>query len=294
MADLRAYVANCLIGGETFTEVGGGRSVRDTLTLTCEGRTFIVTQREVVINSPGRLTGRFSETTQILVPDVEETAVPTVLEAVDRICWLLAFACQSPVVCYGHNYPAEAPSERKSVVGTTRFFRPVFELTDGAAIRNFIDHAYPAYTQLEKTRKLHVVIDYLLQADREALPTECRLIFVFVLLENLKHTYAESVGIPYVNGRFRTGPGPKDKAISFKAMLTRMFNAVGMTAALDFIVDLRNLIVHSGVSSLSHRTNWETYEQIQDLVREYLLRLLGFKGSFVRYSQVNGERGVIA
>jgi hypothetical protein len=198
------------------------------------------------------------------------------------------------VVCYGHDYPAEAPGERKSVVGTTRFFRPVFEIRDGAVIRDFINQTYQAYSQFERSRMLNVVIDYLLQADREALPTECRLIFAFVLLENLKHTYAVSEGIPFVEGYFRKGPSPRDKTISFKDMLTRMFKAVGMTPALDSIVSLRNAIVHSGVSDLTHHANLEAYEQIQDLVREYLLRLLGFVGSYALYSDVQGAHAVIA
>jgi hypothetical protein len=295
MPDLRAHVANCLIGGEMITDLGKGSFIRDTVTLTCEGRIFIVTQQKGVIEkSVSCFTGHFSMTTQILVPNVAKSAVPKVLASIDRICWLLSFACQSRVVCYGHDYPAEAIGARKPVVGTTRFFRPVFEIRDGAVIRDFIDQTYPAYIQLEKSRMLNVAIDYLLQAERDALPTECRLIFAFVLLENLKHTYAMSEGIPFVKGFFRKGPSPKDETITFKVMLTRMFKAVGMTPALDSIVSLRNSIVHSGTSDLTHHANWEAYEQIQDLVREYLLRLLGFKGSYTLYSDVNGAHAVIA
>jgi hypothetical protein len=295
MPDLRAHVANCLIHGEMITDHGKGSFIRDTVTFTCQGRKFIVTQKPEVVKSPvSQITGRFSETTQILVPNVAKTAVSKVLASIDRICWLLSFACQSKVICYGHDYPTDAPSARKSVIGTTQFFRPVFEINDGAVIRDFIDQTYPAYTKLEKSRMLNVAIDYLLQAEREALPTECRLIFAFVLLENLKHTYAVNEGIPFVNGFFRKGPNPKDDTISFKAMLTRMFKAVGMTPELDGIVSLRNAIVHSGVSNLTDHANLELYEQIQDLVREYLLRLLGFKGSYAPYSNVNGAHAVIA
>jgi hypothetical protein len=295
MPDLRAHVANCLIGGEMITNLEKGSFIRDTVTLTCEGRKFVVTQQKEVIENPvSHFTGRFSMTTQILVPNVAKSAVPKVLASIDRICWLLSFACQSNVVCHGHDYPAEAPGARKAVVGITRFFRPVFEIRDGAVIRDFIDQTYPTYTRLEKSRMLNVAIDYLLQAEREALPTECRLIFAFVMLENLKHTYAVSEGIPFVKGFFRIGPSPKDATISFKVMLTRMFKAVGMTPALDGIVSLRNSIVHSGVSDLTHHANRQEYEHIQDLVREYLLRLLGFKGSYALYSEVNGAHAVIA
>ncbi|TDP73119.1 hypothetical protein [Roseateles toxinivorans] len=296
MPDLRAHVANCLIGGETITDLGKGSFIRDTVTFTCERRKFIVTQKPEVIKGPvSQLNGQFTATTQILVQGVAKSAVPKVLATIDRICWLLSFACQSKVVCYGHDYPADGKAgARKAVVGTTRVFRPVFEIRDAAVIREFIDQTYPVYTQLEQSRMLNVAIDYQLQAEREAQPTECRLIFAFVLLENLKHTYATSEGIPFVNGFFRVGPGPKDPTISFKAMLTRMFKVVGMMPALDDIVSLRNSIVHSGVSDLTHKENWKAYEQVQDLVREYLLRLLGFKGSYGLYSEPNGAPAVIA
>lgn len=295
MPDLRAHVANCLIYGESITDLGKRSFIRDTVTFNCQGRKFIVTQKPEVINNPvSQFTGRFSETTQILVPNVAKSDVPEVLASIDRICWLLSFACQSKVVCYGNDYPTEAPSAQKSVIGTTRFFRPVFEIRDGAVIRDFIDQTYPTYTRLEKSRMLNVAIDYLLQADREDLPTECRLIFAFVLVENLKHTYAMSEGIPFVNGFFRKGPSPKDKPISFEVMLIRMFKAVGMTPALNGIKSLRNAVVHSGVSDLTHNAKREAYEQIQELVSEYLLRLLGFKGSYVVYSDVDGAHAVIA
>lgn len=294
MPDLRAYVANCLIGGEGITDLGKGSLIRDTVTLTLGGRNFIIIQHKDVINKPvSYFTGHFSETTQILVPNVPEAAVADVLASIDKICWLLSFACQSKVVCYGHDYPAGVRGVRKSVVGITRFFRPIFEVRDGAAIRDFIERTYPTYTQIETSRTLNVAIDYLLQAERESLPTECRLTFAFVLLENLKHTYAVSAGIPLVKGYFRTSPSQNAGTIPFKAMLTRMFKAVGMAPSLDQIVSLRNSIVHSGISGLTHHANWEAYEQVQDFVREYLLRLLGFKGSYALYSDVNGAMAVI-
>lgn len=228
MPDLRAHVANCLIHGESITDLGKRSFIRDAVTFNCQGRKFIVTQKPEVINNPvSQFAGRFSETTQILVPNVAKSDVPEVLACIDRICWLLSFVCQSKVVCYGHAYPTEALSVRKNVVGNTRFNRPVFEIRDGAIVRDFIDQTYPTYTRLEKSRMLNVAIDYLLQADREDLPTECRLLFAFVLLENLKHTYAVSQRIPFVKGYFRKGPSPTDKTISFEVMLTRMLNRPG-------------------------------------------------------------------
>ena len=52
MPDLRAHVANCLIGGELITGLGRGSFIRNTVTLTCDGRKFIVIQQKDVINKP--------------------------------------------------------------------------------------------------------------------------------------------------------------------------------------------------------------------------------------------------
>lgn len=297
-SDLRAHIANCLIHGETMTRRGNSVT-RDTVKFTCEGREFILTQKkEIIEKPPSHFDGHFCETTEILVPNVPKAAVPAVLEVIDRLCWLLTFACQSRVVCYGHNYPDNSEfGQRRAVVGTARFFRPVIEIHDGAEIRDFVDQAYPSYARLERTRKLNVAIDYQLQAEREELPTECRLIFAFVLLENLKQTYAESEGIPFVKGFFRVGPSPKDTTITFKAMLTRMFKKVGMNIndkRLQAIVDLRNHVIHSGVSVLPQPTQRAVYDDVQDIVREYILRLLGFKGSFSVYSTACSSIAVIA
>lgn len=80
MPDLRAHVANCLIGGEMITDLGKRPFIRETVMLTCEGRKFIVTQQKEVIEKPvSHFTGRFSKTTQILVPNVAKSAVPKVL-----------------------------------------------------------------------------------------------------------------------------------------------------------------------------------------------------------------------
>ena len=100
MPDLLAHVANCLIHGELITDLGKRSLNRDTVTFNCQGRKFIVTQKPEVINNPAsQFTGRFSETTQILVPNVAKSDVPEVLACIDRICWLLSFACQSKVGC---------------------------------------------------------------------------------------------------------------------------------------------------------------------------------------------------
>ncbi len=53
---------------------------------------------------------------------------------------------------------------------------------------------------------------------------------------------------------------------------------------LSAIVKLRNEIIHSGISQISFEHQKEIYDNCQDLIREYFLRLLGYTGDFRLYS----------
>jgi hypothetical protein len=286
MPNLRAYLANCLIGGHTFSS-NGTSCIRDTVEFKCAGRTFILTQKESVITgNTSEFRGRFCETSEILVENVQTSEVNEILGAIDRICWLLSFAGLSSVVRYGHVYPEGGPCQQlRTVMGTTEYFRPTLEIRDGTLIKSFIEQTYTNFVSLEQSRKVNVVISYLLQAELPGQPTECKLIFAFVLLENLKHTYAASKNIPYLKGFFRKVPKPTNGGdrYSFVELLELMFNEVGMHPNLNDVKDLRNELIHSGLSTKPHNQLWVMYEGIHDLLREYILRLLGYTGYYLPY-----------
>ena len=118
----------------------------------------------------------------------------------------------------------------------------------------------------------------MLQAARPGLPMECKLVFLSVLLENLKHTYGTHLQYAIKGGTF---VDPVTKArLGFQDMMNLMFSAVGMAPGLQPLVDLRNEVLHTGVASLTHAQQKLQYDAATDLIREYLLRLLGFKGNF--------------
>lgn len=132
---------------------------------------------------------------------------------------------------------------------------------------------------MEGARSLKVVIDYMLQAARPGLPMECRLVFLSVLLENLKHTYGTQQQFAFTRGKFLD---PVTNApLSFQDMMNRMFGAVGMSPGLQPLVNLRNEVLHTGVASLTPQQQKLQYDAATDLIREYLLRLLGFTGDFL-------------
>lgn len=267
MSNLRAYVMNSKVQGESFSEEVDGKVVRDTSVFTCEGQRFVLQTKP-------------EQRAEILVENVGPQQVTATMEAIERICWLLAFATQSQVACYGHNYPDCTPHKLlNSIHRPGQEADHVINPADGAAIRKFVDQTYPQFKALESARSLKVVIDYMLQAARPGLPMECKLVFLSVLLENLKHTYGTQQQYAFRSGKF-IDPAT-NASLSFKNMMTRMFGAEGMTPSLKPLVDLRNEVLHTGVASLTHSQQKLQYDAATDLIREYLLRLLDFKGNFI-------------
>ena len=266
MSNLRAYVMNSKVQGESFSEEVDGKVVRDTSVFTCEGQRFVLQTKP-------------EQRAEILVENVGPQQVTATMEAIERICWLLAFATQSQVACYGHNYPDCTPHKLlNSIHRPGQEADHVINPADGAAIRKFVDQTYPQFKALESARSLKVVIDYMLQAARPGLPMECKLVFLSVLLENLKHTYGTHLQYAIKGGKF---VDPVTKArLGFQDMMNLMFSAVGMAPGLQPLVDLRNEVLHTGVATLTHGQQKLQYDAATDLIREYLLRLLGFKGNF--------------
>lgn len=267
ISHLRAFVMNSKVHGESFSEEVDGKSVRDTVVFTCEGQRFVMN------TNPDQLA-------EILVEGVVPEQTEATMEAIKRICWLLAFATQSQVACYGHDYPDGSPHKvRNSVHRAGQNADPVIEPADGTAIRMFVDQAYPLFKALEGARSLKVVIDYMLQAARPGLPMECRLVFLSVLLENMKQTYGTQLQFAFKRGKF---VDPVTKVpLGFQEMVKRMFGSEGMTPSLQPLVDLRNEVLHTGMASMTIQQQKAQYDAATDLIREYLLRLLGFKGNFL-------------
>ena len=273
--ELRAFVANYL-----------GRS---SVVFECGGYRFSFNQSPAVITgSADQFKGTFTSTTEVLVGGVTPGRVNRVKAIIGRICWLLSLAGTCRVVCYGHEYPnGSGLSHFISAFGTARLFRPAIEIKDNSKVKMFVEQTYEAYRRLEKSRKLNVIFDYLIQADREDQPTEIRLILIFITLESLKDTFARSQSIPYIKGYFRkppTKPGKAGAKYSFEELLTLMLRQVGMCRGVKRLVKLRNDLIHSGLTRKPHNRQWALYADSHGLIREYLLRLLGYKGWYSPYA----------
>lgn len=289
MPKLTAYVANLLISGHEVTHISLDSWIRNIIRFNCDGREFLFRQNLDAISSKVRSpVGTLCETTVVEVENINPSDLAETLKTINAICWLLSFATQSRVVCYGHDYSdGETLGSRQAVIGEANHFRPVFDFNDSGLIKSFIEQTYPTYKQLVEKRKLYAVFEYLYQAERASQPTEIRLLLLFIILENLKDTYAKDNGIPYIKGAFRKPKQQRErigKAFSFKELLSKMLQSIQMRKNLQHMINLRNEIVHSGLSQKSHFEQIQMYEEVQDLLREYLLRLLNFRGKYFLYS----------
>jgi len=287
MSNIRAYVANYLGGGHEITKYGNNW-IRDSLSFDCDGFTFqFIQNRDIISGKLDGFKGLFTRSSEVLIKNVKKNDVKKALKALDRICWLLSFASLSRVMCYGHEYPdGTGLGSFSSVIGESRYFRPSIDIRDGKQTIEFIEKSYSGYRQWEQVRKLNVVIDYLVQAERTGQPTELKLIIAFVVLENLKDTYARSMSIPYIRGYFRKVPKPKgcDDRYSFEELLHLMLSQVKMKKGLKRVKTLRNEVIHSGVTRKPHSWQWKQYEGLHDLLREYILRLIGYTGDYLTYA----------
>ena len=238
-------------------------------------------------------------TTDVYVTDVTARKLRRVNAMLRDLAWLLSFATYSDVSYFGYEFKhGTTLGSHWATAGRLRYFRPPFQTADGAAIRDFLEQSWPMFTKLKNTRKLGIVIHYILLADRHEQPVEVQLLLAFVALESLKTTYAHSHHIPFVSGHFRKISSPpkrnrkKEPFYTFEDLLKLMLLDVKMgKTALTQLIKVRNTIIHSGIASARPRTLHKMHDSAQDILREYLLRLLNYKGEFWRYTlDVNPKR----
>lgn len=290
VSDLIIYLGNCLIGGDEVTPLSGGGFTRDVVRFRVSDKIYILRQDREFIRSPQRekYKGAFVGLSTLTVENVTEDAIDLVLSEAHHIAELLSFATESRVLVYGHDYPVVGyMRSRQSVIGTYESFRPPFEIGNGKAFSDFVEKTFVRYSLIRETRKLNVVFDYIYHACKVGNALEIQLASSFILLENLKHTYATDAGYPFISHFFRnlgSTVSSKGPALSFEFLLKEMFAGVGMAPTLASLIKMRNELIHSGLIALDPDEKWKIFEEVQDLIREYVLRLLGYLGSYFSYT----------
>lgn len=304
MEKLEAFLINLFMWGESCSAHG----IRDTTILQCEGFVFEFKQHNIHLKQNEYL-NKTIITTTITVQNIVSEQVSQVLEIIDDFCWLLSFTQQSPVHRCGHKIDsAEHWTNCSGIV-----INPPANIIEsrGGKIRDFIEQVYPAFKELKSSRQLPVVFGYLCEAKRGSLALEASLILHYVLIENLKHTFALSLGFKYKNTHYKHPNYPplnkqpqdsKNYNINNKnqyihkfygecgstEMTKRMFEANGIhrsSKVIKITLNKRNTMIHEGVLLPVGDPNYfeQAYQDfcaVNDLIKEYLLRILGYKGEY--------------
>lgn len=288
-ADLKGFLCNCFIRGDSGGVHSGRHWVPNTIALRLGDRELTIVQKpEALITGPSKYNGYFVETTTVHVRDVEAEERDEIRELLERLSYLLSFAGCSQVACYGWDHPEDPPIRNMhwATVARARFFKPALAIRQPGVVRGYLEGVWPEYVRVEEERDLRRSIDIFTIAETHSLPMELKLATIFILLENLKSTHARERGYAFKGGRWEKPNGDRP---GFPDLLEEMLAVEGMSSPqLGAVVKLRNEIIHSGVSELSFDEQDEIYGHCQDIAREYLLRSWGYSGGF----QLYGGRGM--
>lgn len=291
MADYCAYIANCPIIGECTSTIDGTKYLNIIKLHLGQFDLKIVEEPQVVTKNLGEFRGHSKHTTKLLIENIAEDQLKNAEELAGEVASLLSLATCSMVTKFGYEFHNGKPIQSiNPIFGKLLYFRPLIDTKDGSLIRKYLELTWPAYRHLKDSRLLNIAFNYFVWSQLNEEPIQLSLVITFVLFENLKHTYAMQQGYPFIKGFFRehgatlSKPG---KSKSFQELLKEMFEAVGMTPKLDSIKKLRNDLIHSGVSNLNLREYIDIYSECHDILREYLLKLLKYTGTYFPYSSPN-------
>lgn len=286
-------IANLLTSGDEITKFENGSLIRNIIRFDAGNYKCEIKIHPEILKpnfKRGDYKGRIIESGTI---DIH--GVSTDLEGEDvltDICWLLSFATMSHVAWYQYDF--NGSGKFISVFGGYNSFSPVLEYEDTECIKNFIEGSFCEYQALKDKRKLNLAIKYLLKCDEPNQPLEISFLFASIILESLKSTFAHNKNYKYVGSGFlkkeaesqKCADGSKciQRYLSFNDLLTEMFDEVDMKQNLNNIKKLRDEVVHNGLSKKSYKDMTPIYEDAQDIIREYILRTLKYKGAFWIYS----------
>jgi len=226
-------------------------------------------------NSAGRLLSR------LVIEGVSEKHEG--VEVTNDLCRLLEFVGMSQIrPCH---YSWQGQDECFSVSAVANRYRPVLQLEDGEAVKSYLEQVWGQFIELKACRGLHALIDMLVLSDLPN-PIETQHALLCIVLENLKATFAKQKKYPFEGGFWRPETG-SEKRLSFKRLLEEMTAEINMSMDFTEIVEFRNEMLHYGLSEKPANELFQHHDLTHDFVREYLIRLLGYRGRYRVYSKAS-------
>jgi len=306
MINFTAELANLVGWGPLRTDLPGGGWRFDRFEINVPKHKIEIVQRESALRSRSDLRGTLIATSRVTVTNVAQYGEGESI--VTDLSFLLSFAQSSLIVPFNFRFQGEGHSYSTS--GFVGAWRPPFDCSLNAELTNFVQRAWEPFRRLKDTRSLPSLIHLIAHADNGNL-IELKLLQVIVCLENVKAYWALSEGGKYgiqenSQGEFVQG----GRRVGFERLLFHALRDAGMQgpnhAKWSRIKKVRNAIIHRGVIPPTSKSAQDVFgagtspdavygkmleviEDCHDVLREFLLRLLAYKGPFHPYSVPSGR-----
>lgn len=286
-ADFIVHITNCLIKGEERLDQPGGSWYRGLIRLSLDGHDIELRQQHWVVvgTSWQDVRDQWRHTTDLHFFDATEQKRDALVGLAEKLAVVLGFLTASEVAVAGWTYAVGAQRGLwRTTTGRINDFSPVIDTRDGALVRRCIEQIWNGYARESADRNLPAVFHYLALAERDETPLELKLAILFIVLEQLKHSFAVSNRYVFIAPHFHmpgTATATKASRRGFAKLLGEMFAGVGMTPATRTFTDVRNEILHSGLSARPFAELVALQGDVIAAIREYLLRLLGYTGPFL-------------
>ncbi|MBU3846274.1 MAG: hypothetical protein H9855_04770 [Candidatus Acinetobacter avistercoris] len=310
MQNLEIYLINLFMIGEIFSDSPHGGFIKDTTKIECDNFIFEFKQHDINLKQK-KFINETRITTTVTVHNIKDSQLKAILSIVDDLCWLLSFALQSPI----HRQSYKINSRAKNSINCSEYtINPPNYIIEnrGQYIRQFIEQVYPTFKKLKSSRELTVVFGYLLEINQPKLAVETKLIISYVLIEQLKRTYAEMLGYINNGNRFEHPEYPDLEArpedienykpfqsrnnfiyrhkqfgkCGSNEMIKRVFEHVNISREeTKNIIEKRNQMIHEGLLLPFGDKNYmvqaiKDFHSVNNLLREYLLNILNYKGEY--------------
>lgn len=310
MPIFHAKLLNFVAVGDDVTQFSSGAWSRNIFNLSIELHQLRIVQNpEIIRNAKNNLRGRSVETSNVKVMNIDDAT--TGKQIVTDLASLLSFACQSPIRFYEYNF--EGHSESWSVSGAVNSWRPPFDANETGAIKTFIESCWNNFQCKKDSRALNHLFDLMNYGDQRGDAVEIHLALTAMCLESIATYYALSEGPKKGIQETAKGQFAKGKELfGFKKLLELAMLDVKMqppAQSWENIIAIRNAIIHRGFirpqdaivqnifglknEDQLYRMMFTTLEAMHDLIREFLLRLLGYRRRYYTYSSSARETAEI-
>jgi hypothetical protein len=300
MPVFQARVVNLIGWGEQTSNRKGGGWTRNKIRLSLGPYQVTITQlRSGMPQQNAQVRGRMVDSSRINIKGVQ--TYEEGVQVVTDLCWLWSFAIECRVLPYWYKFGNKITGH--NVNGRCNTWRPPFGNGVGTA-SDFVTQAWASYRAIGKARGISGLIDMLSYSVMPESTIESQATASVQCLESIKSYFAICEGKRFgvkeePNGSFTKANG---KPASFEYLLKLTLKDVGMQLppTFDRIKRLRNAIIHRGyiretdnvtkyifgplTPGAMHTAMFETVEAAQDILREFVRRILGYKGDYWLYS----------